>query len=47
MEVDTKKAEVELNMLQLQEKEELLLTRKWLLDASVSQEEINDMFPIN
>ena len=36
-ELDTKKAEVELNILRLQEKEQLLLTRKWL----------NYMFPIN
>ena len=46
MEIDTKKAELELNILRLQEKEQLLLTRKRLLDAGVSLEEINYMFPI-
>jgi hypothetical protein len=47
MEIDTKKAELELNILRLQEKEQLLLTRKQLLDASVSLEKINTMLPIN
>jgi hypothetical protein len=36
LEIDAIKAEVELNILRVQEKEQLLVTRKQLLDAGVS-----------
>ncbi len=46
MDVETKKAEVELSMLQLQQKEQLLLAWKRLLDAGVSVSEVDLMLPI-
>jgi hypothetical protein len=46
MDLETRKAAVELNILVLQEKEQLLLTRKRLLDASVPIEEIDATLPI-
>jgi hypothetical protein len=45
--LEVRKTNIELNMLELQEKEQLLLTRKRLMDAGVSIEEINSMLPIN
>jgi hypothetical protein len=42
-----KNAAVELNLLMLQEKEQLLLTRKRLLDATVSISEIDAILPID
>jgi hypothetical protein len=39
--------EVELNILRLQEKEQLLLARKQLLDAGVPQADIDATLPIN
>jgi hypothetical protein len=45
-EMESKKAAVELNLLMLQEKEQLLLTRKRLLDAGVSSSEIDAILQI-
>ncbi len=43
----TKKTTVELNMLILQEKEQLLFTRKRLMDAGVAMAEIDSIPPVN
>jgi hypothetical protein len=45
MDLETKKAAVELNILVLQEKEQLLLTRKRLIDAGVPIEEVDATLP--
>jgi hypothetical protein len=37
---------VEVNMLKLQEKEQLLLTRKRLMDAGVAMAEIDSILPV-
>ncbi len=47
MDVETKKEEVELSMLQLQQKEQLLRARKRLLDAGVSVTELYSVLPLN
>jgi len=46
MDLETKKAAVELNILMLQEKEQLLLTRKRLIDAGVAISEVDAILPI-
>jgi hypothetical protein len=46
MKLENKKTTVELSRLMLQEKEQLLLTRKRLLDAGASVEEIDSILPI-
>ncbi len=46
MELEDKKTMIELNMLMLQEKEQLLITRKRLLDAGVTVEAINSVLSI-
>jgi hypothetical protein len=46
MELETRKAAVELNILMLQEKEQLLLTRKRLIDAGMPIEEVGATLPI-
>ena len=45
--METKKAEVWLTILQIQQKEQLLLTQKRLLDAGVSPDEVNSVLPMN
>jgi hypothetical protein len=45
--MDSKKAAVELNLLMIQEKEQLFLTRKRLIDAGVSIVEIDKILPLN
>jgi hypothetical protein len=45
--MDSKKAAVELNLLMIQEKEQLLLTRKGLMDVGVSIVEIDKILPLN
>ena len=45
--LEVRKSKIELNMLELQEKEQLLLTRKRLMDAGISIEEINSILPVN
>ena len=47
MELENKKTNVELNILMLQEKEQLLLTRKRLMDAGVASAEIDSILPVN
>ncbi len=47
MELENKKTNVELNILMLQEKEQLLLTRKRLMDAGVALAEIDSILPVN
>ena len=46
MELENKKTNVELNILMLQEKEQLLLTRKRLMDAGVAMAEIDSILPV-
>jgi hypothetical protein len=46
MELENKKRAVELNMLILQEKEQLLLTRKRLMDAGVAMAENDSILPV-
>ena len=46
MDLETKKAAVELNILMLQEKEQLLLTRKRLIDAGVAISEVDAFLPL-
>ncbi len=43
----TRKAQVELTMLEIQLKEQLLSTCKRLLDASISTDEVNLVLPLN
>ena len=43
VEQEVKKSAVELNMLEIQQKEQLLLTRKRLVDAGVAQDEIDKL----
>ncbi len=43
MEQVVKNSSVELSMLEIQQKEQLLLTRKQLVDAGVAQEEIDKL----
>lgn len=44
MNLENKKAEVEPSILRLQEKGQLLLTRKWLLDTGISLAKIDATF---
>ncbi len=46
-EMESKKAAVQLNLLMIQEKEQLLLTRKRLMDAGISIMEIDKILPLN
>jgi hypothetical protein len=46
VEQEVKKSTIELTMLELQQKEQLLLTRKWLVDAGVAQDEIDKLLPL-
>jgi len=46
VEQEVKKSAVELNMLEIQQKEQLLLTRKRLVDAGVAQDEIDKLLPL-
>ncbi len=46
MELENKKTSLELNMLMLQEKEQLLLTRKSLMDARGAMAEIDSILPV-
>jgi hypothetical protein len=45
IELENEKIAVEVNMLKLQEKEQLLLTRKRLMDAGVAIAEIDSILP--
>jgi hypothetical protein len=46
IELENEKIAVEVNMLKLQEKEQLLLTRKRLMDAGVAMAEIDSILPV-
>ena len=47
VELEVRKSTIECEMLEQQQKEQLLLTRKRLIDAGVSMEEINAILPLN
>jgi hypothetical protein len=47
MELENKKNNSGTNMLMLQEKEQLLLTRKRLMDAGVALAEIDSILPVH
>jgi hypothetical protein len=47
VELEVQKSTIECAMLEQQQKEQLLLTRKRLLDAGVNVEEIDAILPLN
>ncbi len=46
VEQEVKKSTIELTMLEIQQKEQLLLTRKRLVDAGVALDEIDKLLPL-